>query len=265
MARVNYATLHGQVTGDPRLTINNDGEIKTAMFSMRVMRRPTTVNEYIGANIFIDCPVIYTKNTEMALKIQDLHTGDMVDVTGVITTREVKKSGHCPECSEKNVVEGNIVFVTPIYICKRENVSDSEGLELLKARSEVSNRISVIGNLCREPQYYQDGNGKHYAQYQLAVQRRYRIREEQDEIKVDYPWVKTFGKQALQDAQSLRLGSTVYIDGALQTRKIERTSICAFCGAEYRWEDNAIEIVPYYTGYIKNCMEPETETEVANE
>jgi hypothetical protein len=264
MARENFVLMHGQVRGEPRITIGNDGVITKAMFTMRVLRRPTTNAENINGKLQIDCPVIYTRNQELAQMIQSLKAGDMVDVRGVIASKECRKSTICPECEHKNIKDGNIVYVTPIYICQRESSDDVGGLKMLKERSEISNIVNVIGNLCRDPEYYVDRNKKKYAQYQLAVNRRFRIKEDMEDIKTDYPWVKTFGMQAYNDSMCLHTGSSVYINGALQTRDIERPCTCEKCGAEYTWKDSVAEIVPYYIGYLRGCDVPQGNSEEEN-
>jgi single-stranded DNA-binding protein len=264
VARENFVLMHGQVRGDPRITINNDGEIIKAMFTMRVLRRPTT-NAEMSGKLQIDCPVVYTRNADMAKQIQNLRDGDMVDIRGAISSRECRKSTICPECGTKNIKDGNIVYVTPIYMCQRGNVDDKTGLALLKERAEISNLVNVIGNLCRDPDYYVDASNRKYAQYQLAVNRRYRIKEDMEEVRTDYPWVKTFGMQAYNDSEGLHTGSCVYISGAIQTREIERSCTCGKCGAEYKWKDSAAEIVPYYIGYLANCTIPEVNEEVQTE
>lgn len=253
MARVNKANLHGQVCSVPRITANNQGEETSAMFSVKVLRRPTN-GQGFDSKLYIDCPIVRTRDPKMISAIRDLELGDMVDVCGVITTRETRKSSNCPSCGKKNITDGVIVFVTPIYICKRESkVDDVQALALLKQRSEISNSIQVVGNVCKTPHFYEDAVNKTYAQYQLAVNRRYRIREDADDVKTDYPWIKTFGKQALEDSRCLRIGSNVLIDGALQTRKIIRKTLCLHCGEMYEWPEAVMEIVPYYIGYLANC------------
>lgn len=259
MARENFVLMHGQVRGEPRITINNNGEIIKAMFTMRVLRRPTTSQEVVNKKLQIDCPVIYTRNPELARQIQEFKAGDMVDLRGTISSRECRKSTICPECGTKNAKDGNIVYITPIYMCLRGNADDATGLKLLKERSEISNLVNVIGNLCREPEFYVDKNNRKYAQYQLAVNRRFRIKEDMEDIRTDYPWVKTFGMQAYKDSQYLHTGSSVYISGAVQTREIDRTCQCEKCGHEYTWKDSAAEIVPYYIGYLANCDTPDSE------
>lgn len=257
MARENFVLMHGQVRGDPKITIDKEGHVVKGMFIMRVLRRPTTSGEFASRRLQIDCPLIYTRNQEMAMRMQDLKTGDMVDIRGVVTSRECRKSTRCPSCEHKNTSAGNIVYVTPIYMRVNEQADEDKGLALLKDRAEVSNIVNVIGNLCRDPDCYTDANGRHYAQYQLAVNRRIHIKEDADEIRTDYPWVKTFGNQAFDDSTYLHMGSCVYINGALQTRKIERKTVCEACGHEYEWRDDAAEIVPYYIGYLANCDTPE--------
>ena len=264
MARENFVLMHGQVRGEPRITINNDGEIVKAMFTMRVLRRPTTNAEVHKGKLQIDCPVIYTRNPDIGRIIMSMRAGDMVDVRGTITSRECRKSTICPECGHTNKKDGNIVYVTPIYMSVRSNADEATGLSLLKERAEISNLVNVIGNLCREPDYYVDKNNKRYAQYQLAVNRRFRIKEDHEDIKTDFPWVKTFGMQAYNDSQCLHVGSSVYISGAVQTREIERKCTCEECGETYTWKDNATEIVPYYIGYLANCNVPTTEEELTD-
>jgi hypothetical protein len=202
--------------------------------------------------------VIYTKNQQMIELVSSLTANDMVDIRGVLCSQEVSKSTICGECGHKNTAPGNLIYVSPIYICRCEpGISPEKGLELLKERSEVSNMAFVIGTLCRDPVIYTNDKERSFAQYQLAVNRKYRIREDPPELKTDYPWVKTSGPQALRDAESLRTGAVVYINGSLQTRDVARKTVCANCGAEYDWQVSAMEIVPYSTEYISGCILPE--------
>ena len=254
MARENYVSLHGQVLSVPRIYINKDGEATTAMFIIQVIRR-TATNKGFSPKIYKDCPVIRTKNKEIIEQLKNIQCYDMVDIKGVITTKPIIKSSNCPNCEQKNSSEGAITFVTPIYICKRESLSNElEGLELLKERNEVSNLVNVIGNLCKQPQFFVDANNKPYASYEIAVNRRYHIKEDDDDAKTDYPWIKTYGTQALEDSKCLTVGSSVYISGALQSREVTRKNVCKHCGAEYSWSEEVLEIVPYYIGYLANCL-----------
>ena len=253
MARENFAILYGQVRTKPRLGINNEGVEVSAILYIKVMRRPTN-GQGFDSKLYVDLPPIRTRNPEMISKIRELEQGDMIMVCGPFTTREIHKRSICKHCGNENLSEGNVAYITPMYIRKEEpKQDDAEGIALLKANTEISNRVTIIGNVCREPRFYEDANHKTYAQYQIAVNRRYRIHEDPDDVKTDYPWIKTFGRQATEDSKCLDIGSSVYITGAVQTRDIERKTMCSHCSGEYEWNESVMEIVPYYIGYLANC------------
>lgn len=259
MAKENFVYLHGQVYDTPRVFVDGLGNMRKASFAIKVLRRPTTRGEgsVNTGKISLDVPTIMTMTPDLIRTCATLRKGDMVDIRGVYTTREVKKKSTCPSGHEV-AWGGNFVFVTPIYICRREEeLSDEEGMELLRQRAEVSNLVTLIGTLCREPELHEFENGNRKAsvcQYQLASNRRYRIRDGiHDDERTDYPWIKTAGKQALEDMERLHIGSTVYINGAIQTREIERTVTCPECGAVYTLKEAVCEIYPYAVEYLMNC------------
>lgn len=262
MAKENLVLLHGQVVGTPKIFINSEGQKVKAAFLVKTLRRASLGSPVSLSKLMIDTPVLWTKNLELIDTVSTLSTGDMVDVRGVITTKELLKTTTCKCCGAKNSVEGNAVYITPIYICRREQgLTGEQGLQLLKARNEVSNLSMLIGTLCREVQSYRDELNRDYCQYQLAVNRKFRIKEDSAEIKTDYPWVKTFGAQAYEDSKALRTGSVVYINGAIQTRNVERTTTCIHCGTTYLWKDSAMEVVPYSIEYLSNVKIKENENE----
>ncbi len=255
MAKENTVFLHGKIERI-QTAKNNEGEYTKAIFNVKTLRRPI-----LGADkLSYDVPLLMTKNQAIIEQIirENLSPGTMIDVKGVLCTMEVIKSSICDNCGQKNSVQGNLVFVNPIYLCKREeNVDDEHFLEIIRKKIEISNDIKVIGNLCADPQYYESQIGGRYAQFQLAVNRKYRILEHPEYIKTDYPIVKTYGEQAYQDAFGLHTGSTVYIDGALQTRNFMRKMVCEHCGHEYEWSSSTMDIVPYSIEYLANCTYPE--------
>lgn len=127
-------------------------------------------------------------------------------------------------------------------------------MELLNQRNEVSNVIALIGNLCGEPESYQDDTThRTNTQYQLASNRLVRLHDGHEEEETDYPWIKTFGQQAMEDSKRLHKGSMVYISGSLQTREIARNVVCENCGKEYSYKDTVMEITPYHVEYLANC------------
>lgn len=249
MARENTVYLYGQIITVPRIRYL-DGTAVSAMFSIKVLRR----NANSGTEhkkIYFDCPVIRTKNKLLIEQIAGLTKGDMIITRGLITTREVEKLTICPECGARNVQQGNAVYVTPISImCVEREVSELAGVQLLKEHNEISNNVIVIGNICKAPEFYEDANKRTYAQYQMAVNRRFHVKE--DAQTTDYPWIKTFGRQATNDSRCLVVGSGIYINGALQSRDITRSTTCS-CSHTYEWDESVLEIVPYYIGYLSNC------------
>lgn len=254
----NLVMLHGQVQIAPKVYVNKEKEVTKAVFAVKTLRRPYNNGQLIANKLYFDCPVVFSRNKEMITLCSALAKGDMVDIRGVLTTQEVVKSTICSGCAHKNSAPGTMIYVTPIYICQRETgVSLDKGLTLLKERCEVSNLVMVIGTLCREPEAYTNEYGKASVQYQLAVNRKYRIREDSPDVRTDYPWVKTYSAQAFEEAQYIHTGSSVYISGCLQTRDVQRKTVCANCGTEYVWTDSTMEIVPYSTEYLTGCEFPE--------
>lgn len=263
MARENFVLLHGQIISDPKIYQAEDGTLTRAITAIKVLRRPyiNGNGEVIGGKLHVDCPIIMTGSVDFIHKFSEMQEGDMVDIKGVVTTREVTKSTICKKCGHKNSVLGNSVYITPIYACRRENkLNPVTGFELLKERNEISNLFILIGNLCRPPQYYTDKSINYSTcQYQIAVNRKYHIRDMGVEERTDYPWIKSYGKQAQQDALRLQEGSTIYVIGGIQTREILRTTRCEDCEEEYTWKDTASEIVPYAVEYLTGCNFPERE------
>ena len=254
----NFVLLHGQIQIAPKVYMNREQVYTKAVFALKTLRRPYHNGELVTNKLFFDCPVIFSKNRDMIEQISALSKGDMVDIRGVLTTQEVTKSTICSSCAHKNSAPGNMVYVTPIYICKRESgIGEDRGLQLLKDRCEVSNIVMVIGTLCRDPESYINEYHKTSVQYQIAVNRKYRIREDAPEVRTDYPWVKTYNTQTYLDSQHIKVGSSVYINGCLQTRDVQRKTVCENCGMEYIWSDTAMEIIPYSIEYLNGCDLPE--------
>ena len=65
--------------------------------------------------------------------------------------------------------------------------------------------------------------------------------------------MKSQGENAESDAKFLMKGSSVLVEGFIQTREIIQRTTCEECGEMYDWNDRAMEIVPYSTEYLLNC------------
>lgn len=265
MARENYTMLYGQVYKKPSIYIDKEGNMLRGVCFLKVLRRIYHIENISTGQLRLDMPILVTENPELIKKMAALNVGDMIDVKSALSTKNVKKTSYCSEKHE-NVFAGNMVYVTPIYInVRKEKLNEDEGLIELKENSEISNTAVLIGTVCKIPEYYQDEQGRMYCQYQLAVKRKIRIKEDEEDKTTDFPFIKTFGPQAEEDSKRLKVGSVVYINGALQTRTATRKSVCEVCGEEYTWEEGVMEVVPYSVEYLRHCYDTTGETEIGDD
>lgn len=257
MAKENHVFLYGTVLEDPRITKEEDGTPVRGIAVIEVIRGKREISDNIHY-LKKDKPMIMTANPELIAEMENWKKYDMVEVKGTITTKEIKKASFCPHCSEKNVITGSLVFVNPIYLSKREHGEDgAECLELLKKHQEISNEALIVGTLCREPKTLKAKSGINITQYQIATNRKFKIREDSPDTKTDWPWVKSYGEQAKMDKRYLHTGSVILMDGILQARKVTRTNTCEHCKKEYEWKDRIMELVPYSVEYLQNFYSEE--------
>ena len=251
MAKHNQVILNGQVSVPPRIVTDEDGTPIRAMFGIDIMHGNRDFGNNID-DIKYDVPIIMSSDLDMIKKIKKINKGDMVEVKGTITTRDIIKRTTCKYCGHKHEKQGNLVCITPIYLDIREKeLTDEKGKKLLRDRCEMSNMVTVIAPLCRDPQLYITENGTFVTTYQLAIRRKFKIKKDND-IRTDFPWVKSYGQIAANDAKSLKKGSYVFIDGRIQVRQLKRIQECENCGETYEWTDSATEIVPYAVEYLRD-------------
>lgn len=251
MAKHNQVILNGQVSIPPRVVCDDNGTPVRAMCGIDVMHGTRDFGNNID-DIKYDVPIVMTSDSEMIKKISSFKKGDMVEIKGTITTRDITKRTTCRFCGHKHEKQGTLVCVTPIFAEIRETgLNDEKGKRILRDRCEVSNLVTVIAPLCRDPQLYITPKGTHVTTYQLAIRRKFRIKKDTD-IRTDFPWVKSYGAIATNDARSLRKGSYVFIDGRIQVRQLKRVQVCENCGETYEWTDSATEIVPYAVEYLRD-------------
>lgn len=253
MAKHNFALLNGQVTKKPKLIENPaTGKIERALANILVIRGIRDFGNNID-HIKYDSPIIMSDNPEIIRKMAQWEEGDMVEIKGSVTSKDIIKSCSCKQCGFKNKKRGSLIYINPIFVGTHEKrLSKIEGLEALKSRCEISNQVTLIGPVCREPQLYVTSTGLPITTYQMAVRRKFRIANDAIENKTDFPWIKSYGAIAKNDATAIIKGSYIFVDGMLQTRELERTQVCEQCGAEYKWNDFAMEIVPFATEYLRD-------------
>lgn len=237
--------------------LNKAGEPVQASFPLKVMRRPflNSQGQPIMGKLRIDFPLILTRNIDLINLCVNFRKGDMIDLKGVITTRNVRRIFTCPNEHKVETI-GTHVYVTPIFLERREEkLNEENGFALLRARSEISNTCTIIGSLCQDPVFYEHAEDEDscMTQYQIASARRYHIQDGHEDEKTDFPWVKTIKKQARDDMEHLHKGSSVFINGAIQSREITKKITCPICGTTFEKKDLAYEIFPYSVEYLMNC------------
>lgn len=264
MARLNEVRLYGCVADAPKITKKKDtGEYVRGIFHLAVVRSTRYSGETFGEKdrILYDWPIILSTDKEMISKMEKMRQYDIVEIKGLFVTRHIPKGTFCKNCGERNRTEGNICFILPLFMERRnkekEVYTEKQAVQEIIKNREISNGIHIIGNLCNDVTYYHKAKIQ-TASYQIATDRRYFIKDDNPDTKADFPIVRSFGKQAKQDSMCIHTGSAILVDGFLHTREFERTTVCESCGESYTWTDNIIEIIPYATEYLANYTDPET-------
>lgn len=260
MARHNFVLLYGLVSLPPKIIKDDDtGEYLQAICPLTVIRGKRSVGDDYH-NFKFDTPIIVTGDAKISKDIESWKPGDMVEIKGVLVTKNVEKKVLCKSCGKVHVFQGSNQFVRPIYtsVRKRGVPNKQEAIKDLRQNIEISNICTLIGTVCKKPEIYVTESNLHVTQYPIASNRKYKIAEDALDEKTDYPYVKSYGAKADEDYSNLDVGAVIMIDGCLQTRDYSRTLICEDCGAETEWKDNSLEIVPYQTEYfIRNAEDAE--------
>ena len=269
MAKENTVYLYGRVLVPPNIRIDTDGNYLSGKIILHTVRRSAASKELLlqGERRW-DYIAVLSKHAKLIKdRMADLEEGDMVQVKGTLCTYEKIKQFICPHCGEVTSRDGVIIYVDPIFIKRCEiGVSQEEGYRLIEDSEEISNQVKIMGTLCREPQLYENPKNKQMeCDFQIASNRNRHILEDNPEKRTDYPWVKAYGKQAVDYYEALHVNSTVYIDGALQARSVKREFVCEKCGEVFEAVDSAIDIIPYNLEYLKDCSLPGSNSEEAFE
>ena len=274
MARHNIAFLYAQVYKKPEFKLNREtGEPEYGMMYLTVLRGYRDVKD---GKLYTkqDHPMVMTKEPTILQQMVELNENDIVLVKGTIASKNIRKGSFCPDetCLDengnrtKNIVDGLLMYINPIYmqkICSFE--SKGAAIEYLNQHKEISNQVYVLGTLVRDPKKFKTKNGLIITQYQIALNRKYKTRTDPPEVRTDYPWVKSYGEQAVEDRMRLHTGSGVFIDGIIQARRVHRKTKCRCCGKEYEWIDNTMELVPYDIEYMPGTFYSDEDIETTKQ
>lgn len=237
MARENCVTVIGTVSRPTISIIEEFGTFKLA-FTLTTLR----------SNGRRDNPrvLIYGLDESHARSLwKDLKENAIAIVRGMVTTRLNEKSFQCPKCGtykKVNLLSTEIISYTDPVIIKGEND--------ITRFSDISNEVSILGHVCSEVQHPVANR----TMYQLAVSRKQTIAE-QPNVEIDFPWVKSFGELADMDAQRLKKGSIIYLNGSIQTRNIERNMNCTNekCDGVLVSKETVAEIITRNIEYLYKC------------
>ena len=84
------------------------------------------------------------------------------------------------------------------------------------------NKAFLFGNLTRDPELRSLPSGMNVCSFSVATNRVYRDREGKKQEQADFHNVVVFGRQADTVAQYLKKGSSVFVEGRMQTRSWEQ-------------------------------------------
>lgn len=291
MARENYVLLYGMVERNPDITVDEDAQYKKGKIILRTARKSfaTEDNRFLQGEIRWDGPCIYSKRSDLIRKVfTKIRAGDMLLVKGNLCTQEVTRRATCPKCG--NIVRkpgGVITYIDPICIyieqlgevsfeeyCEERSlnpeeiallrktgligITEEQAVEMMQRKVEISNQVYLDGELCREPTVYEDTINHHtQTQFQIAVNRKRYIREDNPDKRTDYIWIKAYGRLAKEYQEVLHLHSKITVNGALQTRKVNIDFFCDRCGEVFQKANLSQEVVPYSIEYREDCDIPE--------
>lgn len=80
------------------------------------------------------------------------------------------------------------------------------------------NKVLLFGNLTRDPELKALPSGMNVSNFSIATNRVFRDRDGKKQEQTDFHNVVVFGRQADTVSQYMKKGSSVFIEGRLQTR-----------------------------------------------
>ncbi len=80
------------------------------------------------------------------------------------------------------------------------------------------NKVMLFGNLTRDPELRALPSGMNVVNFSLATNRTYKDRDGKKQEQTDFHNVVVFGRQADTVNQYMKKGSSVFVEGRLQTR-----------------------------------------------
>lgn len=104
------------------------------------------------------------------------------------------------------------------------------------------NKVILVGNLGRDPELRYTQGGAAVANFSLATNERWRDNDGEQQERTEWHRITVWGKTAENCAQYLQKGSSVYIEGRLETREWEDKD------GNKRWTTNIIARTVQFLG-----------------
>lgn len=265
MARQNDVWLYGCIANEPEiLKDTKTGEYIRGSFYLAVMRSSRNSGEVWNKDkVMYDWPYILSNDPAVIAQMENLKIHDVMEIRGKFVTRKIRKMTKCKNCGAPIAAIGNLDFVMPLVMKRRntkgEQLTEKQAFREIADNRELSNNIVIVGNVCNEVTYHHGMQGNREIQtsvYQIATDRRVYVPGDPQEIRTDFPMIRSYGRQAKQDHLCLNVGSSVLINGYLHSREFERTTQCDSCEQAFQWTDSITEIVPYSEEYLTNYNDP---------
>lgn len=253
-AKHNQIHLFGQVADEVKKTVT--GNKLRYFFVMNVMRKSRGGKD---ETVAFDCPMIMVGEDDESIvaKVEALSKGDIIDVKGFITSRNIKKIRKCTHCGREFSSIGTMMFITPVNInIYQKQVPENIANDIMKANVYVSNEALLIGNVTAPPHFYKEGNYRNMT-FQIGVNRKFYIKDDNPQTKSDYVFVNSYGETADKDNKFLKTSTLVLVDGSIITKKFEREEKCPNCNMSTKWKDWTMEITSYANEYLAGMVSDE--------
>ena len=259
MAKTNQVSIYAAVMKPARVDTNRT-RATAAVMIMRGDRDSGDPNTQPRR----DYPMIASKDPKIVADMANWEENDIVLIKGVLVTKTVQYVSICERCGAQNQSTGMLTYIEPIHVMTIKHTnSQEEAIDEIYRNREISNEMRIVGTLCNDP-IEKKLSRTTLCTYQLAVPRTYRIKGSTDEEKIDFPFIKSYGKNAKEDVKRIKSGSLVLIDGYLQTRTIKNEIECNYeladgsiCGNKYFSKNSLMEVVPFEIEYLRNYVTDE--------
>lgn len=266
MAKLNKVDLLGIVMKEPLIELDSNGIPKRAQAFLSVANADR--ENGLSEKLFYTTPFIYSEDVEIASKMNTWHKNDIVLLSGVLTVLNAKRGSICPHCGHKMQRDGEVTFVTPVFVdTVFRDLEEKEAINLLNSRREISNRVCLLGYLCddvstkKEAGIYRDIISqlpyRGMSTFQIAVGRKLYMKSDVPTNRTDFPHIVSVGENAKNDAKCIHKGSEVLVEGMLVTREFRRLRNCEECGTDYEWPEKVLEVLTYGTEYLNDFITPE--------